>query len=201
MPYTRQLHHKVAAHKCQRHQAQHSTKAHAHEADYVLDAGTFRNTPGHAEGGDTIAEMEDGSEHAKDVEQGIYGICHEIALQEFIGNRRTSDTFREDTQIEDVPYEEHNEEPCRPALQSKLPVADIAIAARVVLSLQADVDAIDGMEEKRCSDCTNFQTEENRFGDELHHCKGSVKCRSAAQGHGVGEDMLKEHHTKRQEAY
>lgn len=201
MPYTRQLHHKVAAHKCQRHEAQHSAEAHAEAPNHILNAGTFSDTPGHAEGRDTIAEMEDGSKHAKDVEQGIYGICHEIALQEFIGNRRTGDTFREDTQIEDVPYEEHNEEPCRPALQGELPVADIAITAGVVLRLQADVNAIDGMEQQRHSDCADLKTEENRFRDKFHHCQGSVKCRSAAQGHGVGEDMLKEHHTKRQEAY
>ena len=145
--------------------------------------------------------MEDGSKHTEDVENGINRICYEVVLQKFIGNGHASDTFGEDTQVEDVPYEEHYQEPSRPALESELPVADIAIAFRIVLSLQADVDAIDGMEEQRCCDCTNFQSEENRMRNELHHCQGSVKCRSAAQSHGVGEDMLKEHHAQRQEAH
>lgn len=84
--------------------------------------------------------MEDSSEHADRVEQCRDWAAREERLQELIRDWRAIDGLREDAQIEYVPDEEYDEEPCRPALQRELPVADVAVAARVVLGLQGDVD-------------------------------------------------------------
>ena len=127
-------------------------------------------------------------------------MSREVALKELIRNRRTRDALREQTEIANMPYEEYNKEPCSPALKRKLPVTDVAETARIVVRLQGNVDTIDCMEQQWNRDTADFQHKEDRFRDKLHHSQCTIECRSAAKGHGIGKDMLKEHHTKNQEA-
>ena len=81
------------------------------------------------------------------------------------------DALLPDTHIADVPDEERDEQPCRITLHGKLPVADVAIIARVVLRLCRNVDAIDCVEENRYGDGKDLEPVEQGTRDELHHGK------------------------------
>ena len=125
----------------------------------------------------------------------------EVALKQFVGNRRTRDALRKDAQIEHMPDQEYQEEPGGPALESKLPVADVAETARIVIRLKGDIDTIDGMEQQRNSNPADLQHKEDRFRDKLHHSQRSIECRSAAKGHRVREDMFEKNHPQSQETH
>ena len=144
--------------------------------------------------------MEDSGEHADRVEQRRNRAAREERLQQLIRDWRAVDGLREDAQVEYMPDEEDDEEPCRPTLQSELPVADVAVAARVVLRLKSDVDAVDGMEEDWQSDAEDFQTEEDRMRDELHHGQSTVEGLSTAECTSIRDDMLEEENADCQQA-
>ena len=88
--------------------------------------------------------MENRREHAQNIKHNNNGTLEEI-LQKFKGNRSTRDAFDVETQIANVPDKEYYQEPSRPTLKGKIPVANVTVIARVILRLHSNIDTINAM--------------------------------------------------------
>ena len=190
----------VAHHEGNRHEAQSHAEQHGEEPRRLLGARPLDDAPRHEEGRNAVREMEDRCEHADEVEDEDDRTARDVALDQFIGDRCAEDTLDIAAQVADVPYEEDEQEPCRPALESEIPVVEVAILRRVVLRLHADVDAIDRMEEERDGDGADLKSEENRLRYQLHHCELAVQGFSTAQSRSIGEDVFHEKSSECQQA-
>ena len=186
-------------HECQYDKAEAYAQQHREDADDILHTRSLCYAPCHAEGCDTIAEMETCSNHSKQIKDEYYWI-RQIAVQQSIIYRMTHYTLQIYAKVEDMPYKEYHKIPCCPALKSELPVADISIMARIVLCLESYIDAVDTMEKQWNCNASNLKAVEDWFWNKLHHRKSRIQALRSKQCSRVSEDVLEKHGAQKKQS-